>query len=134
MRTIAIAISMTLFAAAAVAQQAPAQKLYTSASDVQGMIAKSKAERKDQPTIASPLIRNAPYNVNLEYRASIGPAAAGSAPACRGRTTIRGRCGGAACWRSSPRRRSIATPRSATPPRGRATTSASTSSACGAAA
>lgn len=75
MRTIAIAISMTLFAAAAVAQQAPAQKLYTSASDVQGMIAKSKAERKDQPTIASPLIRSAPYNVNLEYRASIGPAA-----------------------------------------------------------
>lgn len=66
---------MTLFAAAAVAQQAPAQKLYTSASDVQGMIAKSKADRKDQPTIASPLIRNAPYNVNLEYRASIGPAA-----------------------------------------------------------
>ena len=75
MRNIAIALSLTLFAAAAVAQQAPAQKLYTSASDVQAMIAKAKAERKDQPTIAQNLIRLAPYNVNLEYRASIGPAA-----------------------------------------------------------
>ena len=75
MRTIAIALSLTLFAAAAVAQQAPAQKLFTSASDVQAMIAKAKAERKDQPTIAQPLIRLAPYNVNLEYRGSVGPAA-----------------------------------------------------------
>ena len=75
MRTIAIALSLTLFAAAAVAQQAPAPKLFTSASDVQGMIAKAKAERKDQPTIAQNLIKSAPYNVNLEYRASVGPAA-----------------------------------------------------------
>jgi mannose-6-phosphate isomerase-like protein (cupin superfamily) len=75
MRTIAIALSLTLFAAAAVAQKAPAQKLYTSASDVQALIAKAKAERKDQPTIAQQLLGLAPYNVNLEYRASVGPAA-----------------------------------------------------------
>jgi mannose-6-phosphate isomerase-like protein (cupin superfamily) len=75
MRTIAIALSLTLFAAAAVAQQAPAQKLYTGASDVQAMIAKAKAQRKDEPTIAQNLLRNAPYNVNLEYRGSVGPAA-----------------------------------------------------------
>ena len=75
MRTIAITLSLTLFAVAAVAQQPPAQKLYTSAADVQAMMAKAKAERKDQPTIAQQLLGLAPYNVNLEYRASVGPAA-----------------------------------------------------------
>ena len=39
------------------------------------MIAKAKAQRKDEPTIAQNLLRTAPYNVNLEYRASVGPAA-----------------------------------------------------------
>ena len=45
MRTIAIALSLTLFAAAAVAQKAPAQKLYTSASDVQALIASGELQK-----------------------------------------------------------------------------------------
>jgi hypothetical protein len=56
----------------AVAQQsaaqnaAPAMETYTSAADVQALIAQKKA---------APLLAAAPYNVNMEYRATIGPAA-----------------------------------------------------------
>ena len=39
------------------------------------MIAKAKSQRKDQPTISQPILRLAPYNASLEYRASVGPAA-----------------------------------------------------------
>jgi mannose-6-phosphate isomerase-like protein (cupin superfamily) len=58
--------------ASAVAQQpaaqnaAPAMETYTSAGDVQALIAQKKA---------APLLAAAPYNVNMEYRATIGPAA-----------------------------------------------------------
>lgn len=62
-------------AAIATAQQ-PAQqgtqqpeKTFTSAADVEAMIAKAKKERKpDQANFLQPLLRLAPYTVNLEYR------------------------------------------------------------------
>jgi mannose-6-phosphate isomerase-like protein (cupin superfamily) len=58
--------------------QAPSpasSRTMVSASDVAAMIAKAKAERKDQPNIAQSMIQLAPYNVSLEYRASVGNAA-----------------------------------------------------------
>ncbi len=52
--------------------QQPAQqpeKTFTSAADVDAMIAKAKKERKpDQANFIQPLVRLAPYSVNLEYR------------------------------------------------------------------
>src|ERR1043165_2152009 len=57
------------------AAQAPTGKTMVSAADVQALIAKAKAERKDQPIIAQSLLQLAPYNVSLEYRASVGAAA-----------------------------------------------------------
>lgn len=47
---------------------APA-RLFASAGDVKGLIAKAKAERKaDQPNFVQPIVTLAPYNANLEYR------------------------------------------------------------------
>jgi mannose-6-phosphate isomerase-like protein (cupin superfamily) len=49
------------------AQNAPTEmKTYTSAADVQAMIAQAKAGR---------LLAAAPYTVNMEYRPMVGPAA-----------------------------------------------------------
>ena len=51
-------------------------KTYTSAKEVVALIAKAKSDRKqDQPTLVQNLLRLAPYNANLEYRAGVGPAA-----------------------------------------------------------
>ncbi len=62
-------------AAIAVAQQPNQQraqqpdKTFTSATDVETMIARAKSERKpDQANFLQPLLRLAPYAVNLEYR------------------------------------------------------------------
>ncbi len=62
-------------AAMAMAQQSNQQrapqpdKTFTSAADVEAMIAKAKSERKpDQSNFNQPLLRLAPYAVNLEYR------------------------------------------------------------------
>jgi mannose-6-phosphate isomerase-like protein (cupin superfamily) len=62
-------------AAVAMAQQPNQQqaqqpeKVFTSAADVEAMIAKAKSERKpDQANFNQPLLRLAPYAVNLEYR------------------------------------------------------------------
>lgn len=71
----------TLCAATAIAQQPGGQqatmmKLFSSAADVEALIAKAKTDRKgNQPTVIEPLLRLAPYNANLEYRAAVGPAA-----------------------------------------------------------
>jgi len=77
----AIGTALTLFLAA-VCQQANAQapadamKTFISSADVAALIAKAKSERKaNQPIVAQPLLRLAPYNASLEYRASVGPAA-----------------------------------------------------------
>ena len=64
--------AMTLPSAA---QSAPdATKLFTSSADVQALIAKAKAERKEgQPMVSEPILKLAPYNVDLEYRAGVRP-------------------------------------------------------------
>jgi len=80
MRTFAIALTVTLLTAALTAQQkgaaTQAMKTYTSAADVNALIAKAKTDRKDnQPTVSQRLLSIAPYSANLEYRAAVGPAA-----------------------------------------------------------
>jgi mannose-6-phosphate isomerase-like protein (cupin superfamily) len=86
MRSFAVSLALTIVTAAAaavvVAQQPaapvapPEMKTYTSAADVQALIAKSKTDRKpDQPAMNSRLLAGAPYTVNMEYRAAVAPAA-----------------------------------------------------------
>ncbi len=62
-------------AALAAAAPAPVFKDYASSTEVQGLIAAAKARRTTEPNIIQPLLRLAPYAANLEYRASVGPAA-----------------------------------------------------------
>jgi mannose-6-phosphate isomerase-like protein (cupin superfamily) len=77
MRAFAMILTLTAWTVAAVAQQPAASepKTYSSAADVAALLAKAKAERKDQPLISERILQLAPYNANLEYRASVGPAA-----------------------------------------------------------
>lgn len=81
MQTIGIALTLTLLTAAAPqlgAQQPASQPLhtYSSAADVAALIAKAKSERtNNQPTVTENILRAAPYQASLEYRASVGPAA-----------------------------------------------------------
>jgi len=81
MKTIGIGITLTLLTAAAVAQQTvapPAQpmKTYASSADITALIAEAKSDRKDNaPTTTENILRIAPYNASLEYRAAVGPAA-----------------------------------------------------------
>jgi mannose-6-phosphate isomerase-like protein (cupin superfamily) len=78
MRAFTILFAVVL-GTAAMAQQpaAPAAvKTFSSAADVEALLAKAKADRKDnQPLVTEPILRLAPYNANLEYRAAVGPAA-----------------------------------------------------------
>lgn len=80
MRTIGISLALTFFAAAAVAQQGTAPsaqsiKTFSSSADVAALQAKAKSERKEgQPLVVERILQLAPYNANLEYRASVGPA------------------------------------------------------------
>ena len=81
MRLLGIGLTLILLQSAAVAQQPSAQptnqtmKTFVSSADVSALIAKAKAERKNEPNISQRLLQLAPYNANLEYRASVGPAA-----------------------------------------------------------
>lgn len=72
------AVALGMMGGSLIAQQKggpPADKLFTSSSEVQELIAKSKAQRtKDQPLITQRILSLAPYNANLEYRASVGTA------------------------------------------------------------
>ena len=77
MRANGIGLAVMLLAATAAAQQPAAQamKTFASSADVAALIAKAKNERKENQAIVSqPILRLAPYNANLEYRASVGPA------------------------------------------------------------
>ena len=81
MRVIGIALALILVATAAFAQQSveeksvPAAKTFASAADIQALIAKAKSERKEgQPNVPERILQLTPYNVNLDYRASVGPA------------------------------------------------------------
>lgn len=68
MRIVSI-MTVAGIAAMAMAQQPSPEKTFTSAADVEAMIAKAKSERKpDQANFNQPLLRLAPYAVNLEYR------------------------------------------------------------------
>jgi mannose-6-phosphate isomerase-like protein (cupin superfamily) len=78
MRTIGITIAFTVLAGVALAQPKapPPTKTYSSAADIQAMIAKAKASRKEgQATVQDRILTLAPYGAGLEYRASVGPAA-----------------------------------------------------------
>ena len=78
MRVIGIGLGLLLGATLVPAQQPASQamKTFASSSDVAALLAKAKSERKqDQPLVAQPILRLAPYNANLEYRAAVGPAA-----------------------------------------------------------
>jgi mannose-6-phosphate isomerase-like protein (cupin superfamily) len=72
-----ISLALPFAAAVALAQQPAAQapKTFSSAADVQALIAKSKSERKEgQANVIQRILSLAPYNANLEYRAAVGPA------------------------------------------------------------
>jgi mannose-6-phosphate isomerase-like protein (cupin superfamily) len=78
MRAFVISLALVFAATLAVAQQPAAQalKTFSSSADITAMMAKAKAERKqDQPLVTQPILRLAPYSANLEYRAAVGPAA-----------------------------------------------------------
>jgi mannose-6-phosphate isomerase-like protein (cupin superfamily) len=77
MHAFRISLSLTMFVMAAWAQPAgQTAKTYTSTADIMAMINKAKSERKqDQPLVTQRILQLAPYNANLEYRASVGPAA-----------------------------------------------------------
>ena len=80
MRVLGTVLTLTLFAIAAEAQPAgaaaPAIKTFASSADVAALIAKSKSERKEgQAIVTQRILSLAPYNANLEYRGSVGPAA-----------------------------------------------------------
>lgn len=69
-------LAVTLMAQQPSAPVPQAPKLYSSAADIAAMIAKSKNDRKEnQATVTQRILQLAPYNANLEYRASVGPAA-----------------------------------------------------------
>lgn len=66
MRTLPILLTAAL-AVTALAQQP--DKTFSSAADIDAMIAKAQKERKpDQPNFIQSALRLAPYNVALEYR------------------------------------------------------------------
>ena len=82
MRVLIAGFVVILTASAAFAQQPPApaaaaaSRTMVSAADVTALIAKAKAERKDnQALLAQSMIQLAPYNVSLEYRAAVANAA-----------------------------------------------------------
>lgn len=78
MQTIRIGLTLTILAGAAFAQQPSTQPMhtYTSADQIKELIAKAKSQRtNNQPTIVQNILRVAPYQASLEYRASVGPAA-----------------------------------------------------------
>lgn len=76
MKTIGLLFTAAAFAATTLAQSAaPPPKTFASAADVEALIAKAKSGHKpSQPLIAQRILQLAPYNVNLEYRTSVGPA------------------------------------------------------------
>lgn len=76
MRTFGIGITLILFGTVAMAQHPEPMHTYTSAADIDSLIAKAKSERThNQPTVTENVLRVMPYQASLEYRASVGPAA-----------------------------------------------------------
>lgn len=82
MRAFIITLAFAFLSSTAMAQQAPApaapeaDKTFTPATDVMALIAKAKADLKPgSPMISGRILHLEPYNVNLEYRVAVGPAA-----------------------------------------------------------
>lgn len=51
-------------------------KLFTTSSEINSLIAKAKADRKNNaPLVTEPILRLAPYGANLEYRGAVGTSA-----------------------------------------------------------
>jgi len=76
--TVVFVSSSAVFAQppAAPASPAGASRSMVSAADVAALIAKAKVDRKEnQALLAQSMIRLAPYNVSLEYRAAVATAA-----------------------------------------------------------
>lgn len=77
MRVHVFGIAFAVAATIGFAQEkgAPAIKTFASAADVAALQAKAKSDRKEgQALVAQRILSLAPYNANLEYRASVGPA------------------------------------------------------------
>ena len=78
---VAVFLSVVLASSLAWAQQAPpagaaeAMKTMASTADVASVVARLKAERGDRTQVAGPLLKLAPYTVNIEYRTGAGNAA-----------------------------------------------------------
>lgn len=69
MRISTLAIAIAAVSLPLWAQQNRPPKLSASKADVDAMIAKAKSDRKpDQANFVQTIVREAPYNVNLEYR------------------------------------------------------------------
>jgi mannose-6-phosphate isomerase-like protein (cupin superfamily) len=67
--TPAVVAAATALPQAAAAQMDTPMKIFTSAAEVQTLLAKAKAERKEgQVVSAEHILSLAPYNANLEYR------------------------------------------------------------------
>jgi len=76
MRVLIVLIAATLTASLVAQQPAAAPKTFASAADVAALMAKAKSDRKqDQANFIQQILQLAPYNVNLEYRGAVGPAA-----------------------------------------------------------
>jgi len=79
MRGILMGAVLFMVATAAIAQgpgamSAQTMKTFASSADVAAMMDKAKKERKpDQANYSQRILQLAPYNVNLEYRALVGP-------------------------------------------------------------
>jgi mannose-6-phosphate isomerase-like protein (cupin superfamily) len=77
---LALTVVMAMGASGALAQvvgeTGPDVKIFSDTKDIQALIAKAKADRKEgQPLVSEPILRLAPYRGNLEYRAAQAPAA-----------------------------------------------------------
>lgn len=70
-RAVACGVAAVLLAGTSASAQTPADlaAIFASAGDVSALVAKAKAERKpDQPNFVQPVVKLAPYTLNLEYR------------------------------------------------------------------
>ena len=82
MRVVVFSVALALVSGSVSAQQpategaAQTLKLFASSADVAALAAKAKSERKEgQALVAQSIVRLAPYNVSLEYRAAVANAA-----------------------------------------------------------
>jgi mannose-6-phosphate isomerase-like protein (cupin superfamily) len=58
------------------AQEPAPLKTFVSSTEISGLLAKAKADRKaDQPLVVEPILSLAPYRALLEYRPALAPAA-----------------------------------------------------------